>query len=193
MRRWDARHDAGQSRLIRYHRRYYCNSHSIALARLYFSLPAQVTCYVDDGASFLTRSERAYDAIIIDTSTEERVPHHLCSVEFFQLVRERLASAGCVLLNVLLQHGSDLSADVVAGRMAHAGFDVPVLMSRGPAKGNAIVMGGAVAELRRPTLLMKPDVLEEEIAAELEGMHFRGGRRLWNSRTAPQRKPAQSP
>ena len=77
--------------------------------------------------------------------------------------------------------------------MAHAGFDVPVLMSRGPAERNAIVMGGAVAELRRPTVLMKPDVLEEEIAAELEGMHFRGGRRSWNLRTAPQRKPAQSP
>jgi hypothetical protein len=91
---------------------------------------------------------------------------------------------------VLLQHGSDLSADIVGGRMAHAGFDVRVLMSRGPAGRNAIVMGGAVPELRRPTLLMKPDVLEEEIAAELEGMYFRGGRRSWNSRTAPRCKSA---
>ena len=166
------------------------NPQSITLARRYFSLPAHVACYVDDGASFLRRSEKAFDAIIVDASTEERVPHQLCSVEFFQLVRERLAPSGCVLANVLLQHGSDLSADIVAGRMAHARFDVRVLMSRGSAERNAIVMGGAVAELRRPTLLMKPDMLEEEIAEELEGMHFRGGRRSWNSRTASHRKSA---
>jgi spermidine synthase len=151
------------------------NSQSIDLARRYFSLPAEVICYVDDGASFLKRSGKTFDAIIIDASMEERVPHHLCSVEFFQLVRARLAPCGCVLQNVLLQHGSDLSADIVAGRMAHAGFDVRVLMSRGPAERNAIVMGGAVAQLHRPTLLMKPDVYEGEIVAELEGMYFRGG------------------
>jgi Integrase core domain len=59
------------------------NPQSITLARRYFSLPAHVACYVDDGASFLRRSEKAFDSIGIDASTEERVPHQLCSVEFF--------------------------------------------------------------------------------------------------------------
>jgi hypothetical protein len=167
------------------------NSESIALAQKYFSLPAQVTCCVDDGATFLKRSQRAFGAIIVDASTEERVPHHLCSVEFFQLVRERLASTGCLFLNVLLQQGSDLSADVMAGRMVDAGFDVRVLLSRGSVERNAIVMGGAVAGLCPPILLMKPQVLEQEIAAELERMHFRGGRRSWNSRTGSRREPAR--
>ena len=104
-------------------------------------------------------------------------------MEFFGLVRQRLAPAGCVLINVFLQHGSDLSADVIAGRMAHAGFHVRVLVSPGPNERNAIVMGGAVATLREPALLMKPEVLYEEVAADLQAMRFRGGRRSWNSRT----------
>jgi spermidine synthase len=166
------------------------NSESAALARRYFSLPMHVTCVVDDGATFMKRSQRIFDAIIIDAYTEERVPHHLCSVEFFGLLRERLAPAGCVLLNVFLQHGADLSVDVIAGRMADAGFHVRVLMSPCPSERNAIVMGGDVAGLRPPTLVMKPDVREEEIAAELKRMHFRGRRRSWNARTALRRPPA---
>jgi len=159
------------------------NSQSIALARQYFSLPKHVTSYVEDGASFLARNDAVFDAIIIDAFVEEKVPRHLCSVEFFGLVRQRLAPAGCVLINVFLQHGSDLSADIIAGRMAHAGFHVRVLVSPGPNERNAIVMGGAVATLREPALLMKPEVLYEEVAADLQAMRFRGGRRSWNSRT----------
>jgi spermidine synthase len=117
------------------------NSQSIALARQYFSLPEQVASCVEDGAAFLRRSQAAFDAIIIDAFIEERVPSHLCSVEFFQLLRERLARAGCVLMNVFLQHGADLSADVIAGPMAHAGFPVRVLMSPSLVEHNAIVMG----------------------------------------------------
>jgi len=166
------------------------NSESVALARRYFSLPAHVTCIVDDGATFMKRSQRTFDAIIIDAYTEERVPHHLCSADFFELLRARLAPAGCVLLNVFLQHGSDLSADVIAGRMAGAGFRVRVLISRCRSERNAIVMGGAVAGLRPPTLLMKPDVRQEEIAAELARMHFRGAQRSWNARTTSRRAPA---
>jgi spermidine synthase len=156
------------------------NPESIALAQQYFCLPAQVACYVEDGASFVERQNKLFDAIVIDAFTHDRVPHHLCSKEFFQLVRHRLAPAGCIFLNVLLQHGSDLSADVIAGRMADAGFRVRVLESPEPIERNAIVMGGAVAGLLRPTLLVRPEVLQDEITARLERMRFRSGRRSWN-------------
>jgi hypothetical protein len=59
-----------------------------------------------------------------------------------------------------------------------------VLVSPGPVERNAIVMGGAVATLHEPSLLMKPEVLQDEIMAELQGMRFRGGCRSWNSPTA---------
>ena len=35
-------------------------------------------------------------------------------------------------------------------------------------------MGGAVASLHEPTLLMKPEELQDEIMANLQGMQFRG-------------------
>lgn len=168
------------------------NPESIALAQQYFSLPAQVTCHVEDGASYLKRNQKRFDAIVIDAFTNERVPRHLCSMEFFQLVRQRLAPSGCVFLNVLLQHGADLSGDVIAGSMADAAFHVRVLESPGPVERNAIVMGGAVAGLRRPTLLVTPQVLQDEITAQLDGMHFRGGRRSWNSRMADGHGPSCS-
>ncbi len=168
------------------------NPQSIALARQYFSLPEQVTCHIGDGAAFLASSQTIFDAIIIDAFIDERVPPHLCSVEFFRMVRSRLARTGCVLMNVFLQHGSDLSADVIAGRMAHVGFPVRVLVSPGLVERNAIVMGGAVADLRVPNLQMRPEVLAEEIADELRQMRFRGGRRSWNAHTADNREPSGS-
>jgi spermidine synthase len=168
------------------------NAQSIALARQYFSLPDQVACHVEDGASFLARSPAVFDAIIIDAFVDERIPHHLCSIEFFQLVRQRLAPTGCIFINVFLQHGADLSADVIAGRLAHAGFHVRVLVSPGLVERNAIVMGGAVADLRVPTLQIRPGSLAEEIAVELQEMRFRGGRRSWNSCSASDRAPSTS-
>jgi len=78
--------------------------------------------------------------------------------------------------------------------MAHAGFQVRMLVSLGPVERNAIVMGGTVATVREPALLMKPEVLHEEIAADLQAMRFRGGRRSWNSRTADSSDcPGQTP
>jgi spermidine synthase len=168
------------------------NAQSIALARQYFCLPDKIACHVEDGASFLARSPPVFDAIIIDAFVDERMPHHLCSIEFFQLVRQRLAPTGCVFINVFLQHGADLSADVIAGRLAHAGFHVRVLMSPGLVERNAIVMGGAVADLRVPTLQMRPESLAEEIAGELQEMRFRGGPRSWNWRSASDRAPRTS-
>jgi len=156
------------------------NPQSITLARRYFSLPHQTTCHVEDGAAFLARTKYVFDAIIIDPFIDERVPPHLCSKEFFHLVRERLAPTRCTFVNVFLQHGSD--------NMAHAGFLVRVLVSPGLFERNAIVMGGAVTDLHVPTLQMRPEVHAEEIAHELKEMWFRTGRRPWNSCTASDRE-----
>jgi spermidine synthase len=45
------------------------NPDSIALAQEYFSLPGQVTCHVEDGATFLERYQLIFDAIVIDAFT----------------------------------------------------------------------------------------------------------------------------
>jgi hypothetical protein len=64
--------------------------------------------------------------------------------------------------------------------MAEAEFVVRVLEPPAPLERNAIVMGGAVAGLRPPTLLVTPAVLQDEITAELELMQFRSVQRSCN-------------
>ena len=117
-----------------------------------------------------------FDAIIIDAFIDERVPHHLYSTEFFQLVRERLTPTGCIVINVFLQHGADLSADMIAGRLAHAGFHVRVFVH--PALSSAMGLSWAA-----PWRIS---------AGELQETCFLGGRRSWNSRIAGNRAPSTS-
>jgi hypothetical protein len=113
-------------------------------------------------------SSKRFEAIVIDTFRGDSVPQHLCSTEFFQLVRQRLTPSGSVFLNVFVPYGSDLRTDIAIGSMAGAEFTVRVLESPGPSERNAIVMGGAVARLRPPTLVVGPEVLRHEIIAELD-------------------------
>ena len=153
------------------------NPHSIAPAQQYFSLPRDVTCCVEDGASFLKQYPKRFDAIVIDAFTGDRLPPQLCSPEFFQLARQRLAPSGCVFFNVFLHHGADPNADAIARSMADAGLEVRVLEPPGLIERNAIVMCGAVADLRPPTLLVAPEVLKDEITVELELTQFRNVRR----------------
>ena len=72
-----------------------------------------------------------------------------------------------------------------AARLAGHGLRVRVLESPEPIERNALVMGGAVAGLLRPTLLVRPEVLQDEITAGLERLRFRSGRRSWNAGADP--------
>lgn len=161
------------------------NPDSIAFAREYFSLPTEVTCHVDDGLSFLECHQSLFDTIIIDAFTGGRVPQHLCSMKFFQLVRQRLNFSGCVFVNVFVPHGPDLCTGTIAGNMANAEFNVRVLELPWPVERNAIIMGGAVAALRPPTLLALPEVIQDDIIAELECMQILDAPAPWNFSTDP--------
>jgi hypothetical protein len=46
-------------------------------------------------------------------------------------------------------------------------------------------MGGAVEGLLQPTLLVRPEVPQDEITAGLDRMRFRSGRRSWNAGAGP--------
>lgn len=92
-----------------------------------------------------------------------------------------------MVLNVLLQHGSDPSGDIIAGSMADAELDVRVLEAPESVEHNAIVMGGAVAGLRPPLLLVAPEMLQDELRAELELMQIRTVHKSSNSLTGSKR------
>ncbi len=154
---------------------------SISLAQQYFSLPEEVICYGMDGFTFLEHSPQRFDAIVVDAFMGEMTPDHLCSVEFFQLVRQRLSAGGCIFFNALAEHDLDFRADQIADRLTDASFQVRILDTMGRISRNAIVMGGNVTELRSPSIHIVPEVEAEEVVTELKRMQFRRIRRRFNA------------
>jgi spermidine synthase len=152
------------------------NPASIALAQKYFSLPAEVACHVEDGQTFLKRRPETYDAIVVDAFLGGEAPSHLGSLKFFELARRRLAADGCILVNLMVNHDLDDNADVVAARMAAAGLPVRLLDIPGKLFRNAIAIGGAVRDLRPPTLLVRPAAPCDDLNDELGGMRLRNRR-----------------
>ena len=101
-----------------------------------------------------------------------RCRDHLCSTEFFHLARSRLTPGGMLLFNAVVAHDLDRIVDRLAAGMAEAGFATRILDTSGERDRNAIVLGGPVARLRRPTLLVLPDTRSDALAAELDAMAF---------------------
>jgi SAM-dependent methyltransferase len=146
---------------------------SFALARQHFYLPAEVACRVGDGRAFLESNSDEFDVIVVDAYIDNSVPQQFCGLDFFELIACRLVRSGVMLFNVLVDHDFDKKADAIAANMAKAGFDVRVLDATGQVGRNTILACGNVADLRRPTLVVDPIVLRDDLSGELEQLHFR--------------------
>lgn len=73
----------------------------IDVGRRYFAMnEPNLNPIVADGRWGLKRSEHTYDVIAIDAYRPPYIPWHLTTVEFFQLVRDRLSPEGVVAINV---------------------------------------------------------------------------------------------
>jgi spermidine synthase len=85
----------------------------VEVARRFFAVPNDRRLRIEtkDGRLFLAGTDRTWDAIVIDVFYEDGIPFHMSTLEFLHLVRERLAPAGLVLMNVigsLRDDGSEL-------------------------------------------------------------------------------------
>ena len=93
-----------------------------------FLFAYDVACHVEDGAIV---SASAAETLRCDrhrrVHAATRVPHHLCSMEFFQLVRQRLATVRMCLPQCPSPPWPRPQRRCHAGRMADAGFEVRVL------------------------------------------------------------------
>lgn len=74
----------------------------ISLAHEHFELPKseQLQIFIEDGRTYLQKTSKKYDLIFLDAFTNYTVPPHLCTVEFFRLVQQRLTERGCFAMNV---------------------------------------------------------------------------------------------
>ena len=75
----------------------------IKAARDYFNLPvdngSRLMIYNDDARNFLSKTEKKYDLIILDAFSQNYVPFHLMTLEYFQLLDKKLTSDGIIISN----------------------------------------------------------------------------------------------
>lgn len=68
----------------------------------YFRPDSKLRVHVEDGRMFLKRTEKKYDAILIDAFTGGgQIPFYLTTKEFFREARERLTPDGVLTMNVI--------------------------------------------------------------------------------------------
>jgi spermidine synthase len=156
------------------------NPHAFVLARRYFGLPDAVECHVADGFAFLSSRRRTYDAIVLDAFHGGDTPGEFFSDAFFAQARKRLKPDGVIFANVHVKNDRDDAADRMAACMTAVSRLVRILDIPGRKYRNAIVMAGVVKGLRKPSLVMAPDIESGRIAKALAAMHFRP-----RSRAAP--------
>ena len=58
-----------------------------------------LTVYNEDARPWLRRSEGGYDAIFVDAYRQPYIPFYMATKEFFELVRDRLAPGGALVVN----------------------------------------------------------------------------------------------
>jgi spermidine synthase len=149
------------------------NAQAFVLARRHFFLPDEVECRVADGFDFLRSTRRKFEAIVLDAFRGGRVASELLTENFFALTKKRLRKGGVVFANIHLANDADRAADRVAAQMCTS-FSQPRILDRpGKKHRNAIVMGGSVHGLKRPSLLMRPAIEAAKLERTLASMQFR--------------------
>lgn len=75
----------------------------IQVARKYFALQedARLSVYAEDARSYLARTEKKYDAVILDAYSGSSIPFHLLTLEYYNLLNDKLAEDGVVVLNFI--------------------------------------------------------------------------------------------
>ena len=63
--------------------------------------------HTDDARPFLERTDRRYDAIMVDAYRQPYIPFYLVTREFFELCRDRLERGGVLFVNVGHPEGND--------------------------------------------------------------------------------------
>jgi hypothetical protein len=150
----------------------------IAAGRQWFDMTEpNLNAVAADGRWFLERQAAEpgkmppYDVIVVDAYRPPYIPFHLTTVEFFQLVRSRLAEDGVVAVNVGRTHTDFSLVDAISATMQQVFASVFVVDER---DGDSSLGNSMVVATTRPTTLADfranlpnfADSLVGEVAAE---------------------------
>ena len=89
------------------------------IGRRFFDLDnPNLEVFHEDARPWLRRAEGGYDSIMVDAYRQPYIPFYLATTEFFELVRDRLAPGGTVIVNAGHPEGNDDLEKVLARTLA---------------------------------------------------------------------------
>jgi spermidine synthase len=131
------------------------------IGREYFGVNArpQLHEYAEDARPFLRRMDVDYDAIFVDAYRQPYIPFYLATTEFFELVRDRLAPGGVVVVNAGHPEGNDDLEKVLTATMRSV---FPNVM-RDPLEPTNTLLVGAEGPVTRDNLIAASSRLHSEL------------------------------
>ena len=105
-----------------------------------------LTVHNEDARPWLRRSEGGYDAIFVDAYRQPYIPFYLATEEFFELVRDRLAPGGVVVVNAGHPEGNDDLEKVLGRTMAEV---FPTVLRDPIEPTNTLLVASEAPGLRR--------------------------------------------
>ena len=129
-----------------------------------------LTVYDEDARPWLRQAEGGYDVIMVDAYRQPYIPFYLATREFFELVRDRLAPGGVVIVNAGHPEGNDDLEKVLGATMAEV---FPTVLRDPLEPTNTLLLGTAApaeaANLKRAARTLPPDlrILAKASAARL--------------------------
>jgi spermidine synthase len=110
------------------------------IGRRYFDMRApHLSLHDEDARPWLRNASGDYDVIVLDAYRQPYIPFYLATREFFELVRDRLAPGGLVIVNVGHPEDSTELEEVVGRTMAEA---FPVVLRDPIEEENTLLLGG---------------------------------------------------
>ena len=126
----------------------------------YFDLGApNIHTYTADARPWLRQSDGDYDVIVVDAYRQPYIPFYLATKEFFDLVAEKLAPDGVVVVNVGHPDGNDDLEQVIGRTMAESFANV----TRDPIETENTLMLGSQNEATPEHLLAELGQLPLEV------------------------------
>jgi spermidine synthase len=109
------------------------------IGRRYFDLRnPNLEVHHEDARPWLRASDGGYDVIMVDAYRQPYIPFYLATREFFELVRDRLAPGGVVIVNAGHPEGNDDLEQVLGRTMAEA---FPIVLRDPLEPTNTLLLG----------------------------------------------------
>lgn len=146
---------------------------SFDIARKYFHMPQAITCHTADGIAWMKSHRTTYDAIVLDAFGENGMPAPFMQASFFALARARLKRGGMFLMNVIVEDDDDATPDNLVRALRKEWRQVRLLDTDGWIDRNAVIAAGAVANLKKPKVLLPPAPGGAKLAKQLDILDWR--------------------